>query len=414
MASFALNTAAVTPVLKHRYTTKNIETLAFVSPTVAAMEKDTESGGDFYVGAIRTGLPSSRSALDTVAFTQGTSSTYNQWQCPWFDDYGSANITGQAIARAKGDPNALVKAMTGEFDGIFDALGQSLGTAMWGDGGGSIGQIASFTNSGASPCVITLSNPDTAINFWVGQQFQTSVDDGTGGGGVDTAITLGTVTSVNMSAGTVGVTFTGAGPLVTTHYIFMNGDYGAKFFGIPAWILTTTAAAALTNTPFCNINRTVDPTRLAGLNYSGGGSSKLETLIQLATQIQRLRGKPDYCAVNHTDYADLLKEGQGRVINTTVKSSGDNNISFDAVKLMTAAGEITITPDAFVPTGNFWLLQLDTWLMPAMEEVPHVIGSGLDDMEWLRVTGADQFQLRAVYRCTTYCQAPFKNGAGTF
>lgn len=410
----SFNAAAATPILKHRYTTKKIETLSLQSPAVADMEKDPESGGDYFIGALRSGIPSSRSASDTVAFTLGNASTYSQWQCPWFDDYGAANITGGAIARAKGDANALVKAMTGEFDGIFDAMGQSLGTAMWGDGGGSIGQIASFTNSGASPCVITLTDPNTSINFWIGQQFQTSVDDGTAAGGVDSAITLGTVNSVDIANGLIGVSFTGSGPLVASHYVFMNGDYGAKFFGIPAWILTPAASAAMTSAAFNGINRTVDKTRMSGLNYDGVGSSKLGTVITLATQINRLRGRPDRLDVNHTDFADLLKEGQGRVLNTTIKGGSDMTISFDAVNLMTPGGQVTITPDAFVPAGYFWLRERGTWLLPSMEEVPHVIGAGIDDQEWLRVTGSDTFQLRVVYRCTTYCSAPWKNGAGKF
>jgi hypothetical protein len=405
-----LDTAGITPALKHRYTDKKVEELVFKSPTFGKLPKDPDYGGDLYIGAVRSGIPSTISASDTIAFGAGGSpSTYLQWQCAWFDFYGSANITGRAIDRANGDANALVKGMAGEFDGIFEAMGQVLGVTIWTDGGGAIGQIASFTNSGASPCVITLVDVNQCVNFWTGQQFQTSVDDGTGGGGVDAAITLGTVTGVNINNGTVNVTFTGAGPLVVNHYIFLNGNYNAVFPGIPAWIVPPTVT--ITATAFNGINRTVDPTRLAGVNITGGGGSKLETLIQLAIQLHRMQAESDFCGVNHSDYADILKEGQGRVLNTTI-ASYDERISFPAVKLQTPTGEIDIVPDAFIPTGFTWLLQMDTWLLPSMGKVPKVLSS--DDMDWLRQGGADAYQLRVGSRATTYCQKPWANGCAQF
>ncbi len=341
--------------------------------------------------------------------SQGTASTYLQWQCPWFDFYGAANITGRAIDRANGDANSLVKAMAGEFDGLFEALGQALGTTIWGNGGGAIAQIASFTNAGASPCTITLTDPNTCINFWNGLSLQTSQDDGTGGNGVDGAITVMTVTAVNINTGTITVSFTGAGPLVLQHFIFVYGNYAAVFAGIPAWIPPPTYT--VTSSPFNGVNRLQDVTRLSGSNLTGGGSSKLDTLIQLAIQINRLQGKPDYCALNHTDYADILKEGQGRVINSTV-TSYDERVSFPAVKLTTPTGEIELVPDAFVPTGFAWLLETDTWLLPSMGKVPKILSA--DDLDWLRQGGADAYQLRAGSRASTYNQKPWANGCAQF
>jgi hypothetical protein len=405
-----LDTAQITPALKHRYTDKKVETLSFKSPTFAAIPKDTDYGGDLYVGAVRSGIPSTISASDTVAFgSGGSASTYLQWQCPWYDFYGSANITGRAIDRANGDANALVKAMAGEFDGVFEAMGQVLGSTIWGNGGGAIGQISSFTNSGASPCVITLADVNTCINFWVGLTLQTSVDDGTASGGVDSAITLATVTAVNITAGTVTVSFTGAGPLVANHYLFVNGCYGSVFPGIPAWIVPPTVT--VTSATFNGVNRLTDVTRLSGTNYNGGGSSKLDSLIQLAIQIHRLQGKVDFCPLNHSDYADILKEGQGRVLNATI-SSYEERISFPAVKLQTPTGELALVPDAFVPTGFAWMLQMDTWLLPSMGKVPKVLSA--DDLDWLRQGGADAYQLRIGSRATTYCQKPWANGCVEF
>ena len=82
-----LDTAAVTPVLKNRYTEKKIETLAFQSALLAKMPKDGSYGGVAYIGAIRTGTTTSRSASDATAFTTGSASAYSQWTCAWKYDY---------------------------------------------------------------------------------------------------------------------------------------------------------------------------------------------------------------------------------------------------------------------------------------------------------------------------------------
>ena len=405
-----LDTAQITPALKHRYTDKKVETLSFKSPTFGRIPKDTGYGGDLYIGAVRSAIPSTISASDTIAFgSGGSASTYLQWQCPWYDFYGAANITGRAIDRANGDANALVKAMAGEFDGIFESMGQALGNTVWGNGGGAIGQIASFTNSGASPCTITLTDVNTCINFWNGLQLQSSVDDGTGGAGVDSAIILITVTACNINAGTITVSFTGAGPLVASHYLLVNGNYASVFPGIPAWI--PPPSVTITSATFNGINRLQDVTRLSGSSYSGGGGSKLDTIIQLNIQLHRLQGNPDFLPLNHSDYADILKEGQGRVTNTTI-SAYDERVSFPAVKLMTPTGEISLTPDAFVPTGYFWLLETSTWLLASMGKIPKVLSA--DDLDWLRQGGADAYQLRVGSRATTYCQKPWCNGCGQF
>src|SRR5271157_4684723 len=143
---FYFDYSAVTPILKNNYTKKRIETLAFKSSLLGIMPKQSNAGGVQYVGAIRSAISSSVSHTDSVAFTAGSSSIYNQWLCPWKYGYASANISGAAIDLSKGDANALVDAMVSEFDGAFIGLGQQLGADLFGDGGGSFGQISSGSN----------------------------------------------------------------------------------------------------------------------------------------------------------------------------------------------------------------------------------------------------------------------------
>jgi hypothetical protein len=410
-----LDITAVTPVLKQRYTDKKIETIAFVTETLGMLPKDPNYGGSLYVGAIRNATASSRSALDTIAFTTGSPSVYQQWQVSWKQDFASANITGQAIDQAKGDANALVDAMTGEFDGAFISLGISLGGKLWGNGGGAMGSI-----NAASYAVTALTLVDISriVNFYVGQIIQISTDDGTGGAGVLTG--TGTVAGVDVVNGIVTLSanwstaFTGMSGS-TTYYIFQQGDYNAAVQGLPAWAPTSAARTGTFWTgAFNNVTRTSDPTRLAGSAYVGNGAPKAESLIYELVLVNRIGGRPTKALMNPIDYADVCKDLGTRVQYVTEEAFENAQISFDGVKVATPYGAVSLFSDPFVPLGSGWVVNMTEWLLPSMGKVPKVLGGGIDGMEWLRVAGADAYQSRMAYRACTYTSAPGHQGVVTF
>ena len=285
---FNFDITAAQQITKVRYTDKKIATLAFVDPLFAMMPKKEGVGGTNYTGAIRSAVGSAISPSDTVAFTTGGSSIYNQWVCQWANLFGSANITGTAIARTKGDPNAFVDAMTGEFDGLFIGLGTTIAGYLYGNGGGAIGQIS--TTSSVSSKTITLANPSQAVNFWQGMIVNASVDDGTGGGGVYTGSV--TIDSVDTVTGVLGCTvatwatgITGGG-FAGGAYLFNQGTYNNVPFGLSGWIPAYNKRPT-TSDSFNGVNRSKD-SRLAGAYYNGIGNpngSQVGNVGDLYTQI---------------------------------------------------------------------------------------------------------------------------------
>jgi hypothetical protein len=95
----------------------------------------------------------------------------------------------------------------------------------------------------------------------------------------------------------------------------------------------------------------------------------------------------------------------------TVEAFENAQVSFDAIKQATPYGMITILMDIYAPLGSAWLLELDTWLMPSVGEVPRVAGEGVDGLQWLRSATSENYQMRAKWIATTYCAAPGKNCA---
>ena len=406
---FNFDITAATPILKNRYTTEKIQTLAFKSALLGIMPKDTSQGGMQYVGAIRSAIGSTASHTDTVAYAAGSSSIYNQWLCPWAYGFASANVSGSAIDQSKGDPNALVDAMVSEFDGAFIDLGQQLGADLFANGGGAFGQISSGSN--VATHTITLADTSKIFNFVQGQIVQSSVDDGTGGGGVRagtvtlTAVDIiaGTLTnSVNWNAGITGCT--------ASDYLFQDGNYNGAYAGLAGWVPDGSHRSGLA-TSFNGVVRSADPIRLAGVYYSGSGAQKVESMMKATALVQRMNGRPDYLVVNPMDYADIEMDLGARVAYQTVEAFENAQVSFDAIRLATPYGMVTILMDIFCPLGSAWLLELDTWLMPSVGEVPRVAGEGVDGLQWLRSATSENYQMRAKWIASTYCSAPGKNCA---
>lgn len=403
---------ALQSIGKQRYTPKKVQTLAIKSALLGLMPKNTNGGGLSWQGAVRNATTTSRSASDVIAFgTTGSASSYKKFSCPWAFDYCAGNISGTAIDLATGSENTLYDAAIGELDGALITLGISAGSALFGNGGGAIGQISAGSSVGTA--TITLANISQILNFQVGMLLNASVDDGTGGGGTRNAGATVTITNVNTATGQLtasGNWTAGIAAVAAGDFLFQNGDYNAKIIGLSGWLPATSPSS----TAFNGIDRSVDPERLGGVRYAGLGAPKTESLIQLAALISRFNGKPDYAVMNPLDFVDVAKElaVKQMYVPKTAMSFGDAQISFEGFQLAAPTGMVTCLQDPFCPQGTAYELQMDTWELVSVGALPKF--ADFDKAKWLRQPAADTYQARALYRATTYCSAPGYNGVVTF
>ncbi len=406
----AFDITAATPILKQYYTAKKIESLVFKSPLQAIIPKDTSGSGSSYIGAIRSAITSAVSFTDTVAFTSGSSSVYKQWSCPWRSGYGRALVSGAALDQCGNDRGAFVKAVVSETEGAYDAIGQQIGAGLWHNGGGALGQLDGASN--VSLAAVTLLNVSDAINFRPGQTIRSSATDGTSG-----AIRVGSVllTAVDIFAGILtasGHWDVGITSPVNTDFLFMDGDFGLAFQGVPAWIVPNALRAGTLGTSFNGVTRSADPVRLAGVPYVGNGGPKKESMIQLGMMLNRLGAKPSHLFLNDLDFADISKDLTTNVRITTETAFKNPQIGFSAIEYMAPFGAIKLMTDPFLSQGSAYMLDMSTWLMPSMGQIPKV--DFIDKLNWLRQAGADSYEFRTLYRCATYCSNPGKNGVVTF
>jgi hypothetical protein len=414
MASSTFDITAASAVLKQRYTKKKLNTLSYNdNPWLGLIPKDENLGSNAFVFGLRNAVSQTR-AWGTFSNAQavsnsnaGSSSTYQRFVVPHYNDYATANITGDAIDSAKGNENALIDVLTAEIDGTLYNASRSLAIAMYKNGGGARGQIS--TGSSVSSSTITLTTIQDVVNFETGMALQVASTDGTSGSarsgtayviGVDRD--LGTITVSSTLGGTATAWNSCISAVQTSDYIFQYGDLGNAMVGVAGWIPST--APTSTDPLFYNVNRSSDVTRLAGVRYNGQGGPIEETLIETAARLGREGSAPDYCFLNPLNYSQLVKALGAKVIYDRAKVVDEPDIGFEAVKLQGPRGPIKVIGDVNCPFGTGYMLKSDTWSLRSIGKAPRIIN--LDEVSMLRVATADAYEVRIVSRVCMTCDAP--------
>lgn len=409
-ATFDLTAASA--VLKQRYTKKKLNTLAYNdNPLLALMPKDETLGSNAFVFGVRNAVAQTRSwntfsNAQATSSNAGGSSTYNRFVVPHYNDYTTANITGDAIDSAKGNENALIDVLTAEIDGALYTAARSLAIAQYKNGGGARGVIS--TTSNVSTNTITLATVTDIVNFEVGMAIQVSSTDGTSG---STRAGVGFVQSLDRDLGTITVATTlgGAANAWSTAFtspavgdsIFQYGDFGNAMVGVLGWIPTTAPGAA---DSFYGVNRSADATRLAGVRFVGSGGPFEETLIETAARLGREGSAPDHAFLNPLDYSALIKALGAKVIYNRAQSVDEPEIGFEAVELQGPRGKIKVVGDVNCPKGQAFMLKLDTWCLRSIGKAPRIID--LDEVSMLRVSNNDAYEVRIVSRVCVTCDGP--------
>jgi hypothetical protein len=118
-------------------------------------------------------------------------------------DFALASIDGQLLAAAQTDPGAFIDGAELMIDAAFQTAVNRLASAMFRNGAGTIGQLLSTVNVSGNIYTCTLTNPDDAVQFEIGQVIVAVQNvDGSGTAPTDVA----TITAVNRNTGALTVT----------------------------------------------------------------------------------------------------------------------------------------------------------------------------------------------------------------
>lgn len=408
----ALDMTSFDAALKEYYTDEAVENMVYKNnPFFALVPKAENFFGRNHPVPIITGNPQGRSATFTRAQTRGqvTNSLVEQFLMTRVKDYGVATIDNETLEASKNDMGAFLEAATVEIDGIINALTRSLATAQYRSGYGDIGVIGSISSA-----TITLATTEDITNFEVGMELDLSLTQaanvlkayGTSSNGL-------IVTGVNRSTGvlTFGFNVTDATNGIPTalagDVIFVRGDRQnsatparLKVAGLEAWIPYTSPSA----TAFFGVDRSVDPTRLAGIRYDGTAAPIEEALIDASTLLGREGGSPDHIFLNFAKYASLEKALGAKVQYADLKVG---TVGFRAIRINGPTGDIKVVPDQNCPFSRAYILTLDVWKHRSLGKAVRVIDT--DGLQMLRQSGSDGVEVRYGYYANLECRAPGHN-----
>jgi hypothetical protein len=308
-------------------------------------------------------------------------------------------------------------------DGCLDNSGRDMGGAVFGDGTGLRGTISTGTTIASS--TLTFALVDSSLQFEVGMQLdlcpvgtQTPRAYGTANHGlyviavdrINGNITIGVSPSPTAATCNINDATNGIPGAATGDGIFVAGDENAKITGLGGWLVYGGPSA----TAFFNVNRTIDPTRLAGQYLDGSQLSIEDAFIQGTSLVAKQaggtgRGQVSDIFLPYNKYSQLLSSQVARTIIDVAIGEGDEpDVSFPGVEVMTAQGSVTVMPDNNCPPNRMFGLDLDTWKFLHVGPDPISLFN-LDGLDMLRTASADGLEIRFYSFGAMVCEKPGAN-----
>ncbi len=301
-------------------------------------------------------------------------------------------------------------------DGGFRNITNNIAFELFSDGTATRG-ISSSSSSQAGVTVggtiLPLTNAQQIVAFEVGMLLVASASAG-GAPSSDTVL----ITSVDRASGIVSGTASAASLSANwaigtgSAYLSVSGDIPAggalstssfeALSGLAAWI---PVASPSSSDSFWGVNRSVDPTRLAGLRYNAQAYTIEEGMTNALAFLNREGGKPDLCIMDFASYAALVNALGAKVQYVQVKHD-EVEVAFEGITFQSAYGRVTVLADRNCPPQTAYLLTLNTWKLRSLGKVPHILTYGMEGLEGLRVGNADALEIRIGYYGNLICSAP--------
>lgn len=387
--------------MKELYTDQVVQNMVYRNnPGLALIRKFTEFGGKYKPIPIITGASQGRSTNFTNAQNNQSPVQIQSFLLTRATDYSLGQIDNQTMLAMRTDKMAFLEGAKVVVDGVIRASTLSAASSLFRSGTGSIGQV---NTSGWTAGVATLTNATDGTQFERNMVLQANATDG--GGSPRSA--LGYVIAVDHVGGTVTVASSGLGGTAATpsgwaasDYLLQQGDNNGKMSGFASWIPTTAPAST---DSFFGVNRSQEPVRLAGVRYDGSAQSIEEALTDGAGIVAQEGGSPEVAFMTYASYRALQK-GLGAKVEY-IDMEGPAQIMFRGIRINGPNGEIKVIPDRSCLALTCFMLQMDTWSLESLGDVPMILRYG-DNLEMLRVSTSDASEVRCGYYANPACNAP--------
>ncbi len=169
-----------------------------------------------------------------------------------------------------------------------------------------------------------------------------------------------------------------------------TGSYLA-LSGLAAWLPVVTPTPGVL---FWGVDRSADPTRLAGCRYNASSFTIEEGITNALAFLNREGGKPDLAIMDFASYAALVN-ALGAKVQYVQVNHDEVEVAFEGITFQSAYGRVTVLADRSCPPQTCYLLTMATWKLRSLGKVPHILTYGMEGLEGLRVGNADALTSRA-------------------
>lgn len=375
--------------------------------------------GKYIPVPLEYGNPQGRSHTFANAQNQQTASDVISYFVYAVQDYQLVTITNLLMEQTKSNAGAFVDEASRTMDNGFRNLSNNMAFELFYGGTatrGFIGAVPAVTLVGTT-LSFTLSNSQNVVQFEVGMTLQNSATDGGAAllvGGVPDAVQI---TSVNRGTGAIVATVVqGDGTTFTAgHALQVLGDIGIGgsttiagmlgLSGMAAWVPVVDPPAT---DNFWGVNRSADPTRLAGLRFNATSFSISEGLTNALALGNREGASFDLIIIDFVSYASLINE-LGAKVQYVQLEHDEVEVAFEAIHFHSAYGKIPVLADRSCQPQTAWCLTVDTWKLRTLGKAPHILTYGMEGLEGLRVGNADALEIRIAYYGNVINSAPGYN-----
>lgn len=364
--------------------------------------------GKYIPVPLEYGNPAGRAHTFANAQNQQTASDAISYFVYAVQDYQLVTITNLLMEQTKSNAGAFVDEASRTMDNGFRNLSNNMAFELFSGGTATRGQISAAAPTYSAPnLTFVLANSQTVVQFEVGMTLQGSATDG--GAALQTVpgtIDAAQIISVNRGTGVIVATVVQGTPQtswIAGTYLQVLGDIGIGgsttiagmlgLSGMAAWVPTVDPPS---NDNFWGVNRSADPTRLAGLRYNAQAQTIEEGLTSALAYGNREGADFDLIIIDFLSYAALVNS-LGAKVQYVQLEHDEVEVAFEAIHFHSAYGKIPVLADRSQPAQSAYCLKTDTWKLRTLGKAPHVLTYGMEGLEGLRVGNADALEVRIAY-----------------
>lgn len=424
MATYA-NSSNQIAALKELYTDNKdyMQDVVYKENPFLALVPKNESvngmAGKYVPVPIEYGVPQGRSHAFASAQNNQTPTQLASFFVSVMQDYQLVTITNLFMEQTKSDAGAFVDGAKLQIDGGIRNLTNNIAMELFGDGTATRGSTsASSSQAGLTVggTVLPLGNAQEIVAFEVGMLLVASSSAG-GAPSSDTVLITSVDRSSGVIRGTASAAVLSANWAIGTGIAFLSqqGDIPAggvtstadmpALCGLAAWLPVSSPSLS---DSFWGVNRSADPTRLAGCRFDARSFTIEEGLTNALAFLNREGGRPDLIIMDFASYAALINSLGAKVQYVQVKHD-EVEVAFEGITFQSAYGRVTVLADRSCQPKRAYILTMKTWKLRSLGKVPHILTYGLEGLEGLRVGNADALEIRIAHYSNLICSAPAWN-----